>query len=116
MNDKKINKKITQERLMYSNLATVNNLYSNYFKRTSKKDYLINYQNFSKLNKTLQEHIVKSFFLSVQTNLKNHKSMRENNVKAIIQFIKQSNKIRKNSDVFGGFITFYDKKMNLKLT
>jgi len=116
MKDKRINKKITQERLMYSNLATVNNLYSNYFKRTSKKDYLINYQNFSKLNKTLQEHIVKSFFLSVQTNLKNHKSMRENNVKAIIQFIKQSNKIRKNSDVFGGFITFYDKKMNLKLT
>jgi tRNA(Ile)-lysidine synthetase-like protein len=116
LNNKKINKKITQERLRYKDLANINNLYSNYFKRITNKDYLINYQNFSQLNKTLQEHIVKSFFLSIQGNLKNHKSMRENNVKAIIKFINQSNKIRKNSDVFGGFITFYDKKMNLKLT
>lgn len=116
LNNKKINKKITQERLMYKDLANINNLYSNYFKRITNKDYLINYQNFSQLNKTLQEHIVKSFFLSIQGNLKNHKSMRENNVKAIIKFINLSNKIRKNSDVFGGFITFYDKKMNLKLT
>ncbi|MEK9885749.1 MAG: tRNA lysidine(34) synthetase TilS [Pelagibacteraceae bacterium] len=116
LNNKKINKKITQERLRYKDLANINNLYSNYFKRITNKDYLINYQNFSQLNKTLQEHIVKSFFLSIQGNLKNHKSMRENNVKAIIKFINRSNKIRKNSDVFGGFITFYDKKMNLKLT
>ncbi len=116
LNNKQINKKITQERLRYKDLANINNLYSNYFKRITNKDYLINYQNFSQLNKTLQEHIVKSFFLSIQGNLKNHKSMRENNVKAIIKFINQSYKIRKNSDVFGGFITFYDKKMNLKLT
>ena len=116
LNNKKINKKITQERLRYKDLANINNLYSNYFKRITNKDYLINYQNFSQLNRTLQEHIVKSFFLSIQGNLKNHKSMRENNVKAIIKFINRSNKIRKNSDVFGGFITFYDKKMNLKLT
>ncbi len=116
LNNKQINKKITQERLRYKDLANINNLYSNYFKRITNKDYLINYQNFSQLNKTLQEHIVKSFFLSIQGNLKNHKSMRENNVKAIIKFINRSNKIRKNSDVFGGFITFYDKKMNLKLT
>lgn len=116
LNNKQINKKITQERLRYKDLANINNLYSNYFKRITNKDYLINYQNFSQLNRTLQEHIVKSFFLSIQGNLKNHKSMRENNVKAIIKFINQSNKIRKNSDVFGGFITFYDKKMNLKLT
>ena len=116
LNNKKINKKITQERLRYKDLANINNLYSNYFKRITNKDYLINYQNFSQLNKTLQEHIVKSFFLSIQGNLKNHKSMRENNVKAIIKFINRSNEIRKNSDVFGGFITFYDKKMNLKLT
>ena len=116
LNNKQINKKITQERLRYKDLANINNLYSNYFKRITNKDYLINYQNFSQLNKTLQEHIVKSFFLSIQGNLKNHKSMRENNVKVIIKFINQSNKIRKNSDVFGGFITFYDKKMNLKLT
>lgn len=116
LNNKKINKKITQERLRYKDLANINNLYSNYFKRITNKDYLINYQNFSQLNKTLQEHIVKSFFLSIQGNLKNHKSMRENNVKAIIKFINRSDKIRKNSDVFGGFITFYDKKMNLKLT
>ena len=116
LNNKQINKKITQERLRYKDLAYINNLYSNYFKRITNKDYLINYQNFSQLNKTLQEHIVKSFFLSIQGNLKNHKSMRENNVKAIIKFINRSNKIRKNSDVFGGFITFYDKKMNLKLT
>lgn len=116
LNNKQINKKITQERLRYKDLANINNLYSNYFKRITNKDYLINYQNFSQLNKTLQEHIVKSFFLSIQGNLKNHKSMRENNVKAIIKFINRSNEIRKNSDVFGGFITFYDKKMNLKLT
>ena len=116
LNNKQINKKITQERLRYKDLANINNLYSNYFKRITNKDYLINYQNFSQLNKTLQEHIVKSFFLSIQGNLKNHKSMRENNVKAIIKFINRSDKIRKNSDVFGGFITFYDKKMNLKLT
>ena len=116
LNNKQINKKINQERLRYKDLANINNLYSNYFKRITNKDYLINYQNFSQLNKTLQEHIVKSFFLSIQGNLKNHKSMRENNVKAIIKFINRSNKIRKNSDVFGGFITFYDKKMNLKLT
>ena len=116
LNNKKINKNITQERLRYKDLANINNLYSNYFKRITNKDYLINYQNFSLLNKTLQEHIVKSFFLSIQGNLKNHKSMRENNVKAIIKFINRSNEIRKNSDVFGGFITFYDKKMNLKLT
>ena len=116
LNNKQINKKITQERLRYKDLANINNLYSNYFKRITNKDYLINYQNFSQLNKTLQEHIVKSFFLSIQGNLKNHKSIRENNVKAIIKFINRSNKIRKNSDVFGGFITFYDKKMNLKLT
>ena len=116
LNNKQINKKITQERLRYKDLANINNLYSNYFKRITNKDYLINYQNFSQLNRTLQEHIVKSFFLSIQGNLKNHKSMRENNVKAIIKFINRSNKIRKNSDVFGGFITFYDKKMNLKLT
>jgi len=116
LNNKRINKQITQERLRYTDLANINNLYSNYFKRITNKDYLINYQNFSQLNKTLQEHIVKSFFLSIQGNLKNHKSMRENNVKAIIKFINRSNEIRKNSDVFGGFITFYDKKMNLKLT
>lgn len=116
LNNKQINKKITQERLRYKDLANINNLYSNYFKRITNKDYLINYQNFSQLNRTLQEHIVKSFFLSIQGNLKNNKSMRENNVKVIIKFINQSNKIRKNSDVFGGFITFYDKKMNLKLT
>lgn len=116
LNNKQINKKITQERLRYKDLANINNLYSNYFKRITNKDYLINYQNFSQLNRTLQEHIVKSFFLSIQGNLKNHKSMRENNVKAIIKFINRSNEIRKNSDVFGGFITFYDKKMNLKLT
>ena len=116
LNNKRINKQITQERLRYTDLANINNLYTNYFKRITNKDYLINYQNFSQLNKTLQEHIVKSFFLSIQGNLKNHKSMRENNVKAIIKFINRSNEIRKNSDVFGGFITFYDKKMNLKLT
>ena len=116
LNNKQINKKITQERLRYKDLANINNLYSNYFKRITNKDYLINYQNFSQLNRTLQEHIVKSFFLSIQGNLKNHKSIRENNVKAIIKFINRSDKIRKNSDVFGGFITFYDKKMNLKLT
>lgn len=116
ISSKAINKKITQDRLVYSKLTYVNHLYKDFFKKLSNKSYSINYSNFSILNKSLQEHIIKSFFLSIQTNLKNNKAMREHNVKTITKLIGQFDKSRVNKDIFGGFISFSNKKMHLKLT
>ena len=111
----KISKFIEKDIKNYQNIEYMVNFYSTYFERLSKKRFEIKFQEFNRLNKTLQMIAVQSLYYVLRLNLK--KQPRNINILNFIEVVSGFNhNLTLNRSVFGGKIGFFGKKLCLNLT
>ena len=110
----KISKSIEKDLKNYQELECLENVYSFYFERLSKKRFEIRLEEFRRLNKTLQMIAVQSLYYGLRLKLK--KQPRNENIINFIEVVSGFNhNIRLKRSVFGGKIGFFEKKLCLNL-
>jgi len=111
----KISKTIEKEIQNYRNIENIVNFYSCYFVRLTNHRFEIKFQNFKRLNKTLQTIAVQSLYYSLRLSIK--KQPRNENILNFIEIVSGFNKnMRLKRSVFGGKIGFFEEKLCLNLT
>ena len=111
----KISKTIEKDMKNYKDINYILKFYSSYFERLSKKRFEIKFQEFNRLNKTLQMIAVQSLYYVLRLNLK--KQPRNINILNFIEVVSGFNhNLTLNRSVFGGKIGFFGKKLCLNLT
>ena len=111
----KISKSIEKNMKNYRDIEYILNFYSSYFKRLSKKRFVIKFNEFNCLNRTLQMIAIQSLYYGLRLNLK--KQPRKVNILNFIDVVSGANQnFRVKRSVFGGKIGFFGKKLCLNLT
>ena len=111
----KISKSIEKDVKNYQDIEYISKLYSSYFEKLSKKRFVIKFEEFKSLNRTLQIIAVQSLYYGLRLNLK--KQPRNVNILNFIDVVSgTSQNIRVKRSVFGGKICFFGKKLCLNLT
>jgi len=115
ISNSKISKTTEKDMKNYQEIECMLKFYSSYFERLSKKRFEIKFQEFNRLNKTLQMIAVQSLYYVLRLNLK--KQPRNINILNFIEVVSGSNyNLTLKRSVFGGKIGFFGKKLCLNLT